>query len=64
MLIQRLLQLVVIAIVVMAALGVLAFLLQIAGWLFGFAIQVLLVLIVVAAILRFAELVREKQGRR
>ena len=64
MLIQRLIQLVVIAIVVMAGLGVLAFVLQLAGWLLGFAVKVLLVLMVVAAVLRFVELVREKQGRR
>lgn len=64
MLIQRLLQLVVIAIVVMAGLGVLAFVLQIAGWLLGFAVKVLVVLMLVAAGLRFVELVREKQRRR
>lgn len=64
MLIQRLLQLVVIAIVVMASLGLLVFVLQMAGWLFGLALKVLVVLVVAAGVLRFVELVREKQRRR
>lgn len=64
MLIHRLLQLVVLAIVLMAALGLLVFVLQIAGWLFGLALKVLAVLIVAAGVLRFIELVREKQRRR
>ncbi|HEX8299170.1 MAG TPA: hypothetical protein VF594_08430 [Rubricoccaceae bacterium] len=64
MLIQRLLQLVVLAIVLMAALGLLVFVLQIAGWLFGIALKVLVVLIIAAGVLRFIELVREKQRRR
>ena len=64
MLIQRLLQLVVIAIVVMASLGLLVFVVQMAGWLFGLALKVLVVLVVAAGVLRFVELVREKQRRR
>ncbi|HEX8384608.1 MAG TPA: hypothetical protein VF576_00410 [Rubricoccaceae bacterium] len=64
MLIQRLLQLVVLAIVLMAGLGLLVFVLKLAGWLFGLAIKVLLVLVVAAAVLRFVELVRDKQRRR
>ena len=63
MLIQRLLQLVVIAIAVMAGLGLLAFVLNLVGWLFGLAVKVLVVLVVVAAVLRFAELVRDKRRR-
>ncbi len=64
MLIQRLLQLVVIAIVVMAGLGLLVFVLQMAGWMFGLALKVLVVLVVAAGVLRFVELVREKQRKR
>lgn len=64
MLIQRLLQLLVIAIVVMAGLGLLVFVLKMAGWLLGLALKVLLVLVVAAAVLRFVELVREKQRGR
>ena len=64
MLIQLLLQLVLIAIFVMASLGLLVFVLQMAGWLFGLALKVLVVLVVAAGVLRFVELVREKQRRR
>ncbi len=64
MLIQRLLHLVVIAIVLMAGLGLLVFVLQIAGWLLALALKVLAVLVVGAGVLRFIELVREKQRRR
>ncbi len=64
MLIQRLLQLVVIAIVVIAALGLLVFVLQLAGALIGLAVQVLIVLVVAAAVLRFIELLRQKQRGR
>ena len=64
MLIQRLLHLVVIAIVLMAALGLLVFVLQVAGWLLGLALKVLAVLVIGAGVLRFIELIREKQRRR
>ena len=64
MLIQRLLQLVVIAIVLMAGLGLLVFVLQIAGWLLVLALKVLAVLVVGAGVLRFIELVRAKQRTR
>lgn len=64
MLIQRLLHLVVIAIVLMVGLGLLVFVLQIAGWLLVLALKVLAVLVVGAGVLRFIELVREKQHRR
>ena len=63
MLIQRLLQLLVFAIVLLAAVGLLAFVLKWAGWLVGLALQVLVVLVVVAAVLRFVELVRDKSRR-
>ena len=60
MLIQRLLQILLLAIVLMAAFGVLALVLQLAGWLIRLAIWVGVVLVCVAAALRFVELVREK----
>ena len=60
MLIQRLLQILLLAIVLMAAFGVLALVLQLAGWLIRLAIWVAVVLVCVAAVLRFVELVREK----
>ncbi len=63
MLIQRLLQILLAAIVLVAAFGVLAFVLKLAGWLLGLVVKVVLVLIVVAAVLRFVELVREKARR-
>lgn len=63
MLIQRLLQILLAAIVLVAAFGVLAFVLKLAGWLLGLVIKVVLVLVVVAAVLRFIELVREKSRR-
>lgn len=64
MLIQRLLQLVVLAIVVMAGLGLLVFVLNLAGWLLGLALKVLAVLVVAAAVLRLIELVKQKQRTR
>jgi CHASE2 domain-containing sensor protein len=63
MLIQRLLQILLAAIVLVAAFGVLAFVLKLAGWLLGLVVKVVIVLIVVAAVLRFFELVREKTRR-
>ena len=63
MLIQRLLQILLAAIVLVAAFGVLAFVLKLAGWLLGLVIKVVVVLVIVAAILRFIELVREKSRR-
>jgi CHASE2 domain-containing sensor protein len=63
MLIQRLLQILLAAIVLVAAFGVLAFVLKLAGWLLGLVVKVVIVLIVVAAVLRFFELIREKARR-
>ena len=60
MLIQRLLQILLLAIVVMAAFSVLAFVLRLAGWLLTLAVWVVVVLVVVAVVLRFVELVRQK----
>lgn len=60
MLIQRLLQILLVAIVLMAAFSVLALVLKLAGWLLTLAVWVVVVLVVVAAALRFVELVREK----
>ena len=60
MLIQRLLQLLLLAIVVMAAFSVLAVVLELAGWLLALAVKVVVVLVIVAAILRFVELVKQK----
>ncbi|MFN3596818.1 MAG: hypothetical protein ACK41D_06070 [Rubricoccaceae bacterium] len=61
MLIQRLLQLLLIAIVIVVALALLGFVLQIAGTLLWLGVQVLVLLVVVAAVLRFVELWRAKR---
>ncbi len=63
MLIQRLLQILLVAIVLVAAFGALAFVLKLAGWLLGLVVQVVIVLVVVAAGLRFVELIRQKAKR-
>ena len=63
MLIQRLLQILLLAIVLMAAFSVLAFVLKLGGWLLGLAVKVVVVLVIVAALLRLVELVREKSRR-
>ncbi len=63
MLIQRLLQILLVAIVLMAAFSVLAVVLQLAGWLLALAIKVVIVLVVVAALLRLVELIRNKSRR-
>lgn len=64
MLIQRLLQLLGLAIVLMAAVAVLALVLRLAGWLLHLAAWVFVVLVGAAAVLRFIELVRAKQRGR
>ena len=64
MLIQRLLQILLLAIVLMAAASVLMFVLKLSGFLLGLAVRIVLVLVVVAALLRLVELVREKARRR
>ena len=64
MLIQRLLQLLLIAIVIVVAVSLLSFLLQAATWLIGITLRLLIVLVVVAVGLRFVEVLREKSRRR
>lgn len=64
MLIQRLLQLLLIAIVVVVAVSLLSFLLRAATWLITIGLQLLVVLVVVAVILRFVEVLRAKSRRR
>lgn len=59
--IQRLLQLVLVAIVLMVALALLVVLFKVGMVLLGIALKVLLVLLVVAAILRFFELLRNRR---
>lgn len=61
MLIQRLLQLMLVAIVLMVALALLAFLFKIGMALLGFGLRILVVLLIVAAILRFFELLRDRR---
>ena len=63
MLIQRLLQILLLAIVLMAAFSVLAVVLELAGWLLALAVKVVVVLVIVAAVLRFIELLRDKARR-
>jgi hypothetical protein len=63
MTIERVLRLILIAVVLMVAVSLLGVLLQVGMWLLGFAVQVLVVLLVVAAALRFWELLREKRRR-
>ena len=63
MLIQRLLQILLVAIVLMAAFSVLAVVLKLAGWLLKLAVLIVVVLVIVAALLRFVELVKEKSRR-
>lgn len=63
MLIQRLLQILLVAIVLVAAFSVLGFVLKLAGWLLWLLVKVVLVLVVVAAVLRFVELLRAKLRR-
>lgn len=61
MIIQKLLQILLIAIVLMVALALLSVLFKIGLALLGIGIKVLVVLLIGAAILRFIELVREKR---
>lgn len=61
MLIQRLLQLMLVAIVLMVALTLLAFLFKVGMALLGFGLRVLVLLLIVAAFLRFFELMRERR---
>lgn len=62
MTIQRILQFILVAIVLMVAFSLLVFLLQPGAWLLGKLLWVLVLLLAVAAVLRFFELLREKRG--
>ncbi len=61
MLIQRLLQLLLIAIVVMVALALLGVVLKVSVALIKLVLPVLVLLVVVAALLRFVELLQKKR---
>jgi hypothetical protein len=61
MLIQRILQLLLVAIVLMVAFTLLSFLFQIGTWLLGIGLRLLVLLLIVAAVLRFFELLRERR---
>ena len=61
MLIQRILQLLLVAIVLMVAFALLSFLFQIGSWLLGKVLGLLILLLIVAAVLRFFELLRERR---
>ena len=61
MTIERVLRLLLVAVVLMVAVSLLGVLLKVGVWLIGFAVQVLVVLLIVAAGLRFIELVRQKR---
>ena len=64
MLIQRILQLMLVAIVLLVAFSLLAILFKIGMALLGIGLRVLVLLLIVAAVLRFFELLRERLGRR
>ncbi len=61
MTLQRILQVILVAIVLMVAGSLLIFLLRIGTVLLGFGLKILLLLLVVAAILRFFELLAQKR---
>lgn len=61
MLIQRILQLLLVAIVLMVAFTLLSFLFKIGMALLGIGLKLLVLLLIVAAVLRFFELLRERR---
>ena len=61
MTIQRILQFILVAIVLMVAFSLLVFLLRIGTVLLGLGLKLLLVLLIIAAILRFFELLAKKR---
>lgn len=61
MTIQRILQFILVAIVLMVAFSLLVFLLRIGTVLLGLGLKLLLLLLIVAAILRFFELLAKKR---
>lgn len=62
MVLQRLIQFIFVAIVLMVAFSLLVFLLQIGQVLLSVGLRLLIILLVVAAILRFFDVLREKRG--
>lgn len=60
MLIQRILQLLVIALVILVAVSLVMFLLNVGKVVLGLALKVLLLLLIVAAVLRFFEHLRNR----
>jgi hypothetical protein len=63
MTIQRILQFILVAIVLMVAVSLLVFLLRVGVWLLGKLLGLLLLLLLVAAVLRFIELLANKRRR-
>ncbi len=63
MTIQRILQFILVAIVLMVAFSLLVLLLRIGTVLLGMGLKLLLLLLIVAAILRFIELLANKRSR-
>lgn len=61
MTIQRILQFILVAIVLMVAFSLLVFLLRIGSVLLGLGLKLLLILLIIAAILRFFEFLAEKR---
>ena len=61
MLIQRILKLMLVAIVLIVALALLSVLFKVGIALLGIGLKVLVLLLIVAAVLRFFELVRERR---
>ena len=61
MTIHRILQFILVAIVLMVAFSLLVFLLQAGAWLMGKLLWALLLLLIVAAVLRFFELLAQKR---
>lgn len=61
MTIQRILQFILVAIVLMVAFSLLVFLLRIGTVLLGLGLKLLLILLVIAAVLRFFELLAQKR---
>ncbi len=61
MTIQRILQFILVAIVLLVAFSLLVFLLRIGSVLLGLGLKLLLILLVIAAILRFFEFLAEKR---
>jgi hypothetical protein len=61
MLIQRILQLMLVAVVLLAAFALLAVLFNVLGALLGLAFRVLIILLIVAVVLRFFEALRNRR---